>query len=96
LREKCSSSANVLNHRVERRLCQQVHWNAFRFCIGPVPDRWLQIADEAGLLIWNGCSVWVGISQGNEDFSKQYDLEEVTIEYAQWMRDNWKHPSLAV
>jgi hypothetical protein len=20
----------------------QMHWNSFRFCIGPVPDRWLR------------------------------------------------------
>ena len=24
------------------------HWNSFRFCIGPVPDKWFDIADEAG------------------------------------------------
>jgi hypothetical protein len=26
----------------------RMHWNYFRFCIGPVPDRWLEICDEAG------------------------------------------------
>ena len=31
-------------------LPKKLHWNAFRFCIGPVPDKWLDIADEAGLL----------------------------------------------
>ena len=31
----------------------EMHWNSFRFCIGPVPDQWLDIADEAGLLIQN-------------------------------------------
>ena len=30
----------------------------FRFCIGPVPDKWLEIADEAGLLIQNEFFVW--------------------------------------
>src|SRR6202162_2534404 len=25
----------------------EMHWNSFRFCIGPVPDQWLAIADGA-------------------------------------------------
>ena len=37
-----------------------MNWNAFRFCIGPVPDNWLDIADEAGLLIQNEFFVWTG------------------------------------
>ena len=39
---------------------KQMHWNSFRFCIGPVPDKWLDIADEAGLLIQNEYFVWTG------------------------------------
>jgi beta-galactosidase len=38
----------------------EMHWNSFRFCIGPVPDQWLDIADEAGLLIQNEYFVWTG------------------------------------
>jgi beta-galactosidase len=36
----------------------EMHWNSFRFCIGPVSDQWLDIADEAGLLIQNEYFVW--------------------------------------
>lgn len=39
---------------------KQMHWNSFRFCIGPVPDKWLDIADEASLLIQNEYFVWTG------------------------------------
>ena len=39
-------------------LPKKMHWNSFRFCIGPVPDRWLDIADEAGLLIRNEFFIW--------------------------------------
>ena len=39
---------------------KQLHWNAFRFTIGPVPERWLDIADENGLLIQYEYPVWVG------------------------------------
>ncbi len=41
---------------------KQMHWNSFRFCIGPVPDKWLEIADEAGLLIQNEYFMWTGQS----------------------------------
>lgn len=68
----------------------EMHWNSFRFCIGPVPDKWLEIADEAGLLIQNEYFVW-----------DQYPLDtdqtgQMIREYTEWMRDNWNHPSVAI
>jgi beta-galactosidase len=83
-------------HRLLVTIPKQMHWNAFRFCIGPVPDRWLQIADEAGLLIQNEYFVWVGNPLPNVDFGKQYNLEQMTTEYTEWMRDNWNHPGVAI
>ncbi len=73
---------------------KEMHWNSFRFCIGPVPDRWLEIADENGLLIQNEYPVWVGRNWGG--YQPRYDLEELTTEYSEWMRDNWNHPSVAI
>ena len=43
---------------------RKMHWNSFRFCIGPVPDRWFEIADETGLLIQNEFSVWTSGPDG--------------------------------
>ena len=51
---------------LERRLGAQVfveipkkmHWNAFRVCIGPPPQHWLDVADEAGLLLQYEFPVW--------------------------------------
>jgi beta-galactosidase len=83
-------------HRLLVTIPKQMHWNAFRFCIGPVPDRWLQIADEAGLLIQNEYFVWVGNPLPTVDFGKQYNLAQMTLEYTEWMRDNWNHPSVAI
>ena len=73
---------------------KSMHWNAFRFCIGPVPDRWLEIADENGLLIQNEYMVWVGRNWGA--YKPSYDEAEITAEYTEWMRDNWNHPSVAI
>ena len=74
-----------------------MHWNSFRFCIGPVPDQWLDIADEAGLLIQNEFFVWTGApSWYNKHKGRQWDAEEMTRQYKEWMRDYWNHPSVAI
>jgi hypothetical protein len=75
-----------------RRLLAEIpkrfSWNSFRFCIGPVPDMWLDIADEAGLLIQNEFFVW--------EYRDQWDTEEMVRQYTEWMRDNWNHASVAI
>jgi hypothetical protein len=71
----------------------QMHWNSFRFCIGPVPEKWLDIADEAGLLIENEYFVWTG---SKPEKRVHFDASEMIQEYAEWMRDNWNHPSVAI
>ncbi len=71
---------------------QQLHWNSFRFCIGPVPDMWLDIADETGLLIQNEYFIWNGV----HDFRNEWTAEILINEYQEWMRDNWNHPSVAI
>ena len=76
---------------------KQMHWNSFRFCIGPVPDQWLDIADEAGLLIQNEFFVWTGAPAWYESHKgRHWDAEEMTRQYKEWMRDNWNHPSVAI
>ncbi len=74
---------------------RQLHWNSFRFTIGPVPERWLEIADENGLLIQNEYAVWTG-SPIYTDFTWPYDARQMTSEYAEWMRDGWNHPSVVI
>jgi hypothetical protein len=66
---------------------KKMHWNSFRFCIGPVPDKWLDIADEAGLLIQNEFFIW--------GYHKNWDTDELIRQYKGWMQDNWNHPSVA-
>ncbi len=82
-------------HKLLVEIPKKMHWNAFRFCIGPVPDRWLKIADESGLLIQNEYMVWVG-NPGHGLYQSTYDPQELIGEYREWMRDNWNHPSVAI
>jgi hypothetical protein len=72
---------------------KQLHWNAFRFTMSPVPERWLEIADESGLLIEYEYSVWVG-SPVYTVWKTSYDTNQMISEYTEWMRDSWNHPSI--
>jgi beta-galactosidase len=74
----------------------EMHWNSFRFCIGPVPDRWLDIADEAGLLIQNEYFVWTGQNWHGPENQVHFDSNQMIREYKEWMRDNWNHPSVVI
>ena len=75
---------------------KRMHWNTFRFCIGPVPDRWLEIADEAGLLIQNEFFIWTGHPQWKAGFNRTFDGDVLIAQYKEWMRDNWNHPSVVI
>jgi beta-galactosidase len=75
---------------------KQMHWNSFRFCIGPAPDRWFDIADEAGLLIQNEYFVWTGHNWHGAENQVHFEAAELITEYAEWMRDLWNHPSVAI
>lgn len=82
-------------HRLLVEIPKELHWNSFRFCIGPVPDRWLEIADENGLLIENEYFVWTGPDHAPL-YRADYDTKEMINEYTEWMRDNWNHPSIVI
>jgi hypothetical protein len=75
---------------------KKMHWNAFRFCIGPVPDRWLAIADEAGLLVQNEFFMWTGAPEWGWTPGRRWDVGELIRQYSDWMRDSWNHPSVAI
>ncbi|MCC6588994.1 MAG: hypothetical protein IT168_20015 [Bryobacterales bacterium] len=70
---------------------KRMNWNSYRFCIGPVPDMWLDIADEAGLLVQNEFFIWNG-----REYFPPYKTEELLAQYAEWIRDNANHPSVAI
>ena len=68
-------------------LPKKYNWNSFRFCIGPVPDKWFDIADETGLLIQNEYFIW--------SYRPYWDRNILKNQLADWMRDCWNHPSMA-
>ncbi len=75
---------------------RSMHWNSFRFCIGPVPEQWLEIADETGLLVQNEFFIWTGAPNWDRNYARHWDVPEMTRQYSEWLRDNWNHPSVAI
>ncbi len=82
-------------HRLLVDIPKQLHWNAFRFTLGPPPDRWLELADENGLLIEDEYPIWVG-SPLFTIWTSSYDTDELIGEFKEWMRDDWNHPSVVL
>ncbi len=75
---------------------KKMNWNSFRFCIGPAPDKWLDIADETGLLIQNEYFIWTGHPSWGGGYERKWNAAELTRQYEEWMRDNWNHPSVVI
>ncbi|WP_404423704.1 glycoside hydrolase family 2 TIM barrel-domain containing protein [Nibricoccus sp. IMCC34717] len=73
----------------------QMHWNTFRFCIGPVPERWLEIADENGLLLQYEYFLWTGGKEGST-WRPEWDLRKLKQFYRDWMVDSWNHASVVI
>jgi hypothetical protein len=86
----------VWNEKWVRKLLvdipKKMHWNSFRFCIGPVPQKWFDIADEAGLLIQYEYFIWTGRNAWHAEWTEQ----ALTRELSEWVQDNWNHPSMAI
>ena len=72
---------------------RQMHWNSFRICIGPAPQQWLDIADEAGLLLEYEFPIW---SDREPMRHKLWREDEITAQFKEFLRDNWNHPSLVI
>ena len=72
---------------------KKMHWNAFRLCIGPPPQHWLDVADEGGILLQYEYPVW---DDRKPLRHKMWNEEEVLTEYKEFVRDNWNHPSLVL
>jgi hypothetical protein len=73
---------------------RKMHWNAVKFTIGPVPKRWLDIADEEGLLVLYEFPLWTLTPALTQGYKKELNATSLHEEYRAWLRDNWNHPSI--
>lgn len=67
---------------------KRLNWNGFRYCVSAVPEFWLDIADEEGMLIQYEPTLW--------GYHQQWDTGAVVEEFSRWMRDNWNHPCVFI
>lgn len=74
---------------------RRMHWNMLKFTIGPVPQFWLDVADEEGVLVLYEFPVWVLSKQLLPNYSKTFDPPVMRREYERFLQDNWNHPSIA-
>jgi beta-galactosidase/beta-glucuronidase len=82
----------LLHERVK-----EMHWNCLRYCIGFPPEQWYQIADEEGILIQDEFPIWYGGKNWSiYCWPNALKSPELAVEYAEWMRERWNHPCLAI
>ena len=68
------------------RKMKSMNWNSFRFTLGFAPDFWYDIADEEGILIQDEYPIWDHVPS----------VENMTIEFTEWMRQRWNHASVVI
>jgi len=71
-----------------------MHWNCFRSTLGALPQQWLDIADEAGVLLQYEFPIWA--SRRPPHRHKLWKEEELIAQFRQFLRDNWNHPSVVI
>jgi len=81
--------------RLLHRRIKQMHWNCLRYCIGFPPEAWYRIADEEGILIQDEFPIWYG-GPGWSKWPEGLRSGELMLEYTEWMRDRWNHPSVVI
>lgn len=73
---------------------KKMNWNMLKFIISPVPQKWLDIADEVGLLVLYEFPVWILSPEVIPNYNKKLDAKVLRREYERWLADSWNHPSI--
>jgi hypothetical protein len=81
--------------RLLHRRMKDMHWNCLRYCIGFPPESWYRVADEEGILLQDEFPVWYG-GTGWSKWPGELKSQELALEYGEWMRERWNHPSVVI
>lgn len=73
---------------------KKMHWNMLKFTIGPVPRKWLEIADELGLMVNYEFPIWTLKPELFFGYEKKLNHDVVKQEMSDWVRENSNHPSI--
>jgi hypothetical protein len=84
--------------------------NSARILLGPAPERWYEIADEEGVMLFDEYALWYAYQPDVGDVSEQaadpwrkwavwpkrLTAAQLVREYTAWMQERWNHPSVVV
>ena len=73
------------------RNIRDLGWDFVRYTIGSPPDFWYEIADEEGVMLMDEYHFWY-FAECPESITS----DQIEIEYEEWMRERWNHPSVVV
>jgi len=73
------------------RTIRDLGWDCVRYTIGLPPEFWYEIADEEGVMIMDEYPFWYF-----EKCPESITSKQIAIEYGEWMRERWNHPSVIV
>jgi len=76
---------------------REMSWNATKYSLADVPRRWLEIADEEGLMGYPELPIWMFNPERPESFNgyvKTYDMESIMRDVETWVRDQRNHTSI--
>jgi len=73
------------------RTIRELGWDSVRYCIGFPPEFWYDIADEEGVMVMDEYPFWY-FNKCPESITS----DQIAIEYEEWMRERWNHPSVIV
>jgi hypothetical protein len=74
---------------------RRMHWNTVKFSVGLPPEKWLDIADETGLLVDDEFPVWTLKPPMPPGYTRSFDTDTLIGDFSEWLRDSWNHPSVA-
>ena len=73
---------------------RDMHWNCFRATLGALPQLWLDVADESGLLLQYEFPIWS--SRRKPQRHVHWKEDELIAQFGEFLRDNWNHPSVVI
>lgn len=83
--------------RFMRTGTKEMQWNATKCSLADMPRKWLEIADEEGLLNYPEFPVWVFCPERPELFHgyvREFNVEWMRRDLGRWVRDQRNHTSL--
>ncbi|NJK98429.1 MAG: hypothetical protein HC905_29065 [Bacteroidales bacterium] len=75
-------------NRLLRIIPKEFHWNMIRTHISVLPEKWLDMCDEEGLMLQYEFPWWTTRSW--------WDTKTTITETKRWMKDSWNHPSVVI